>query len=151
MVEWKRFFPKATPAQVERFERNAELSLPARYKSYLLSSNGGQPTESVGFILLKNRERVMLGVLFGMSDEDNGLSLEAVYSDSKDDIPTGFVPIGEDPGGNKLLIATTGERKEGVFFWDHVGFLLERTGERLFHVAHNIDDFLESLRPSEDR
>src|SRR5436305_206880 len=80
MFEWKRFFPKATSAQLERFERASDLSLPERYKNYLLSSNGGQPSNEVYFALPENREEVMLGVLFGVSDEDdNALSLEVVY------------------------------------------------------------------------
>ena len=101
MFEWKRFFPKATLAQLERFERASGLSLPVLYKNYLLSSNGGQPGNEVCFAIPENGEEVMLGVLFGVSDEDDdALSLETAYSDSKADVPAGFVPIGEDPGGN---------------------------------------------------
>ena len=103
-------------------------------------------------MLPENGEQVMLGVLFGVSDEDdNALGLEAVYSDSKDDVPTDFVSIGEDPGGNKLLLATSLDNSEGIFFWDRVGFLAKRTGKRLFFVARNIDEFLNSLQPIEGR
>lgn len=152
MFEWKRFFSKATFAQIQRFERVSGFPLPDRYKNYLLSSNGGQPDNEVCFVLPENGEEVMLGVLFGMSDEDeNALSLEAVYSDSKTDIPTGFVPIGEDPGGNKLFLATSVDNSEGIYFWDCLGFLAKRAGKRLFFVARNIDEFLNSLQPIEDR
>jgi hypothetical protein len=152
MFEWKRFFPKATSSQLERFERASGLSLPARYKNYLLSANGGQPGNAVCFTIPENGEEVMLGVLFGVSDEDDdSLSLDAVYSDSKDDIPAGFLPIGEDPGGNKLLLATSGDSSEGVFFWDRVGFLAKRTGKRLFFVSPNIEELLNSLQPIKGR
>jgi hypothetical protein len=148
MLEWKRFFPPASPAQIERCERKTGISLPPCYRSFLLSANGGRPCKDTCFVIPGIAEEVMLGALFGISDErDNSLSLETVYGDAKDDIPGDFIPIGEDPGGNRLLLATAGAHKGGIFFWDRIGFLGKRAGKRLFQITANFDDFLESLRP----
>src|SRR5262245_50269890 len=121
MLEWKRFFPPASHAQIDKFERDTGLSLPPRYKSFLLLANGGQPCKDVVFVILEIGEEVMLGALYGISDEDNSLSVQTAYEDSKDNVPPSFIPIGEDPGGNLLLLETTGKDKEGIFFRDRVG------------------------------
>src|SRR5207248_5948569 len=112
MLEWTRFFPPASHAQIELFERDTGISLPPRYKSFLLSLNGGQPCKDMAFGISEISEKVILGALYGISDEeDNTLNVATVYVDFKDDIPTDFIPIGEDPGGNLLLLATTGKEK----------------------------------------
>jgi hypothetical protein len=148
MIEWKHIFPPASDSKIELFERDTGIRLPPRYKDYLHSINGGQPRKDTGFVIPEIHEKVMLGVLYGISDdESNCLSLGTVYADSKDDVPAGFIPIGEDPGGNQLLLATTGEHKGGVFFLDRIGFLGKWTGKGMFLVASNMDEFLESLEP----
>lgn len=127
------------------------MALPARYKAFLQSTNGGQPSMPLCFAIPEAGEEVMLGVLFGLADEtDSSLSLEENYADGKEEIPTGFVPIGEDPGGNRLLLGIGGDCDDGVFFWDRVGRIFERTGVRLFRIAANIDGFLTALRPVDD-
>jgi hypothetical protein len=147
MIQWERFFPPASELQIRTFENDTGIVLPVQYAQYLLSANGGQPRNEICFTIPENSEEVMLGALFGISDdEDDTLGLKAVYADAKDDIPRGFIPIGEDPGGNRLLLATIGSDAEAIVFWDRVGSLAKRTGKQMYRVAANIDDFVQSLR-----
>jgi hypothetical protein len=118
--------------------------------SYLFSANGGQPRISASFVLPEINEDIMLGCLFGLTDEEHSLSLRTVYDEAKEDIPAGFIPIGEDPGGNRLLLATSGNDTDAIYFWDRLGFLVKRTGKKMFFIANNIDDFLGSLQPIPD-
>ncbi len=61
----------------------------------------------------------------------------------------GFIPIGEDPGGNRLLLATIGKEAGKVFFWDRVGFWVREDGCNLFPVAESFTAFLVSLHESQ--
>jgi hypothetical protein len=150
--DWKRFFPPASPGLIERFEKGHGVVLPPRYRNYLSLTNGGQPHHTRGFLIPEINEKVMLGVLFGLSEEaGKSLSLETVIAESNDEFPHGYIPIGEDPGGNQLLLAASGEHQEEIFFRDRVGFLAKRTGKRMFRVAANIDEFLASLHVIQPR
>ena len=87
----------------------------------------------------------MLGCLYSLCNDDSGVDLDTVYEELKDDIAAGFLPIGEDPGGNLLLLSTQGDDSDAIHFWDKIGFLAKRFGKRLFRVSSNIDEFLASL------
>jgi hypothetical protein len=148
MISFKRFFPLPSEAQVELFEKNTGIKLPARYRDFLLSTNGGQPSSRVRFAIPILKEMVMLGALYGISSQkESSVDLEKVYLDLGHVFPSGFIPIGADPGGNSLLLRTTGNDKEGIFFWDWIGFFESRTGRRLFQVSENVDVFLDTLEP----
>jgi len=145
MLEWNRFFSPASEAQINQFQRATGIGLPASYRHFLLTDNGGQPREEACFDIPEHQEKVMLGAMYGISDDADGVNLYSAYEDQQEDVPPGFVPIGEDPGGNLLLLATTGDNVGAVYFWDRIGFLAERTGKRLFWISGNFDDFLRSL------
>ncbi|HET6880436.1 MAG TPA: SMI1/KNR4 family protein [Pirellulales bacterium] len=151
MLDWQCFFPPASDESIEAVEQSVAVHLPPRYRSFLITSNGGRPHESVYFTIPELRERAMLGALYGIAvKRGHGLDLETVYADWRDVLPAGLIPIGEDPGGNQLLLATVDDGSEGILFWDRVGFLTARTGRNQFHVASNIDQFLESLKVMAD-
>jgi hypothetical protein len=124
------------------------MSLPPLYRGYLLSANGGQPSKYLAFAIPEiagDRGKVMLGALYGIGADGSSLDLLTEYEEYKDVIPNGFIPIGEDPGGNQLLLATDGRDKEAIFFWDRAGFLAKHSGKNLFRIADGITLFLESL------
>lgn len=145
MLEWKRLLPPLSHAHIEEWERTHGISLPPRYRIFLLSTNGGQPSSDVGFDILDGKHKVMLGALYGISAQESSLSLQSAYEDLKDELPKGFLPIGEDPGGNQLLLATEGHEKDAIYFLDRVGILAKQEGNGLFRIADDISRFVESL------
>jgi hypothetical protein len=146
MSEWKQFFSPATDALIEQFELEHGVVLPPHYRAYLTSVNGGQPIRRMCFTIPGIAETVMLGGLFGLTAEaGNRMSIATVIAESNDDFPSGYIPIGTDPGGNLLLLATSEEQQDGIFFRDRVGFIVKRTGQRMFPLADNISVFLASL------
>lgn len=147
MNEWNRTLRLATKAQIQRFERRTGLSLPPLYKNYLLKVNGGEPAAYCGFLLPTIGEPVMLGALYGISDKRrDALTLSDALADYEDDLPSGFLPIGEDPGGNLLLVAIGEKEADEIYYWDRDGSYKSETDERVIYVAPDIDSFLSLLR-----
>jgi hypothetical protein len=60
---------------------------------------------------------------------------------------TGFLPIGEDEGGNRVCLKVAGEDYGAVWFWTHDAALDEDPFERL---SDSFSDFFEALRPIEE-
>jgi hypothetical protein len=151
MKQWKRLFPPASDAEIAQFEKAHGVALPPRYRSYLKSANGGQPDFPLGFVIPGIGDKVVLGVLYGISgDADNSSNLREALAESNDDFPNGYIPVGEDPGGNQLLLSTSGQHQDEIFFRDRVGFLAKRTGKAIFKISDSIDAFIESLQAIED-
>ena len=92
----------------------------------------------------------MLGAMYGIGEHGSGLDLETQYQELNDVVPKGHIPIGEDPGGNLLLVATHGPFKDQIIFWDRVGFLARALGRNSFPVSDDINLFLESLHTMRD-
>ena len=150
MTTWDRSFPPSSPTQVEKFEKCIGTSLPPAYGKYLLSQNGGFPSDYLMFRipgLADDKGGVMLGAMYGIGERGNGLDLETQYQELNDVIPHGHIPIGEDPGGNLLLVAIHEPFKDQIVFWDRIGLLARELGQNLFQVADDINQFLASLEP----
>jgi hypothetical protein len=145
MLEWKRFFPPPSEEEIKMFEKRIGGYLPPQYRNYLLSENGGQPCQDAGFEIMEGNHKVMLGALYSVSAGGSGLDVEAVYKNLREEMPRGFIPVGEDPGGNQLLLSTQGDDRDSIVFWDRVGLLSKQAGIRLFRVADNIYSFINSL------
>lgn len=120
--------------------------LPPRYRDFIMRSNGVKPSSSVAFQLTDECESVRLGFLYGISSEMPRIDLLARYELAKDDLPKEFLPIGEDPGGNLLLVRIKGKDRDTIYFLDCRGILVKRYGKNMFRVASSIDDFLASLK-----
>lgn len=153
MTQWNRPFPPLSIGQIEQFEESLGTPLPPAYRTYLLSQNGGFPTDYLTFhipAISDDRGSVMLGALFGIGRRGSGLDLETQVEELKDVVPQGYIPIGADPGGNLLLLTIGTPFQERIVFWDRVGFLARTTGWNLFPVAEDINQFLESLRHMRD-
>ena len=146
-MEWDSIFPPASEDQIAGFERATGIVLPPLYRDFLHSTNGGSPQSERRFVVDESDE-VMLGALYGIAEDGGALNLKSVYDDLREweDFPHEMLPIGEDPGGNRLLLATRGENKERIDFWDRVGFIAQRKGRRIFPVAANINALLAGLR-----
>jgi hypothetical protein len=146
MFRMEPILPPVSDSQIDRFENDHGISLPLAYRRFLRSTNGGQPHSYTSFVIPEVGEEVLLGVLYGICDGQYGVSLGAMLAEFKDSLPEEYIPIGEDPGGNQLLLTLSGDHKDGIFYWDRVGFLARRADHSIFRVAANIDEFLDSLQ-----
>lgn len=134
--------------QIEQFEADHDVILPEKYKRFLLQWNGGYPEPSV-FKISDEQGASVLHVLNGIGDMyDN---LEKVMGIYEDRFPAGFIPIGDDPGGNVICIGTKEPYYEKIYFWDHE----EESDEpddrtNMYVLADDIYEFLDQLYDDAD-
>lgn len=134
---------KLTLEQIEQFEIKSEIKLPEKYKAFLLQWNGGY-TEPSLFKISEEQGTSVVNVLNGIGDMyDN---LEKVIDLYEGRLPKGFIPIGDDPGGNVICLGTKEPYCEAIYFWDH-----EQECENpddmsnMYFLAKDICDFLGGL------
>lgn len=148
-VEWQRILPPASEERIERFEKRRGLTLPPLYRAFLQTTNGGHAKESVVFSVPEVGQRVMLGLMYGLADdEEDHRGIDFWISENEDDLPPELLPIGENPGGAFLLLTVAGPHMEEVRFWDSHGFFPTIEGRNVYPVAPDIDAFLASLAAS---
>jgi cell wall assembly regulator SMI1 len=129
----------ASESQINKIELRLQHTLPDDYRKFLESSNGGIPSRRRFRIPDCNAE-ALVDVLLGV---DGPNDLVAWIEELSDDLPTSFIPIGFDPGGNAILLdASTGE----VFYWDSARhFETSNDEQNTFAIARSFTEFLEKL------
>lgn len=62
-------------------------------------------------------------------------------------LPNGFIPIGDDPGGNLICLGTNETYYDKIYFWDHE----EEHGDisNMYLLANDIYEFLKKLYDDE--
>ena len=149
MAHWSVSLPIVCAADLDRFEADCGLSLPPDYRSFLLDYNGC-PDPNV-FHVPDLGEDVLVGVLYRIRSSRSGCDLLAEYREEIDRLPPGFLIIGHDPGGNRLLLGTLGEDRGRVYYWDSCYFFPQSNDEdgNTFLVAESFQEFLDGLAPLE--
>lgn len=132
--------------EIARFEQSMGFVLPPDYRSFLVRFGGGVPNNTK-FGLTGNAQELLVNRFFSFSDRRNGVvSCTQAF---RDEMPDGFVVIGEEQGGALLLLGC-GESNHGVFLWDHTRSLECSTeSENTFEVASSFDSFCRGLRAAE--
>lgn len=127
---------------INKLESKNNINLPNKFKDFLLKWNGGTPEPS----------------LFKISDEEGSSVMNYFYSigDTYYDIedyldiydlrlPNGFIAIGDDPGGNAILVGTKEPYYDQIYFWDHEEEQDEPNMSNMYFLANDIWEFLDSL------
>lgn len=120
-----------TETELARFEAKLGRRLPADYRAFLLEHNGGKP--SAVFLTVPGFEDTMVHVFCGIGTR---VDLEKRMRDLEDDLPSGWIPIGFDPGGNVYLANPSG----AVFYFD------DHNSKKSFRIAGSFSAFLSVLR-----
>jgi hypothetical protein len=153
VVTLTRSFEPASAKQIASFEKALSVKLPADYKKFLRSTNGGIPAPDC--LNVPDRGDALCAILYGISDkrEPADLEWEQEQASQWDPLPAGFVAIGHDPGGSTLLLATAGKQAGKIFFWDRNGLWVREDGHNTFPVANSFAAFLAGLHemPEEPR
>jgi cell wall assembly regulator SMI1 len=137
-----------TNRELDDLETTLKVKLPADYRVFLLSFNGGLPEPNL--IPLMNDPadtHAMLECLFCIAEGDN-LDITERNSWMEGRMPAGFIAIGEDPGGNQICLDLTPENYGKVYFWDHEEEVEE--GEipdfrNVYFVANSFQEMMDNL------
>ena len=145
-------FGIATEEDVAEFEKQLKTSLPADYRQFLLTHNGGMPEASVFRINYELGEGIV-NDFFGLHDGPNYASLRWHQEISRGRMPDILLPIGGDPGGNLICISLGTEDKGAIYFWEHE-FEGDEGEEPIFdnvyRIADSFSQFLNELTPEPD-
>lgn len=136
-------YEKLSVEQIKQFESDHDVILPEKYKHFLLQWNGGYSEPSV-FKISDEQGASVLNVLNGIGDMyDN---LEKVLDIYEGRLPAGFIPIGDDPGGNVICVGTKEPYYEKIYFWDHEQESDEPDSmSNMYLLAGDIYEFLDQL------
>ena len=141
--------PPASAEAIEHVERRLDVVLPEDYKRFLRRQNGGylEPNahEQGGGVSV----RYLYGA--GPTGDEHLDDLESVarlYSpegEADDELAPGFLPIGEDDGGNLICLKVAGEDYGAVYFWEHE---VLPEGDAYARIADSFEAFFDGLRPA---
>lgn len=145
---------RLTKDSLKRFEKMLGKSLPSDYKNFMMKNNGGTPEEDLSFSFIdvatnstNNSDIRELFVFYDDEHNDNFDDIVRIYNSMVNEnlIPSFFLPIGDDSGGNPICMNLSENEYGSIWFCDHE---LENkdTGFLVFSkIADSFTEFLSAL------
>jgi hypothetical protein len=145
MPKFSDSFGAVSAPKISALEKRLGVKLPADYKAFLRNTNGGCPEPNC--FTVPDRGDALVGILYGIRRKRDSCDLEYEQEQATlwDPLPTGYIAIGDDPGGCLLLLSTLGKNAGQVLFWDRKGFWVRKDGHNTFPIADSFAGFLDSL------
>jgi len=143
-LHFSKNWPLVTSAQIDAFERDYSLELPYEYKIFLMTVNDGQSSSDLCFQVPSLQQKIMLGGLNGISNSAPP-SVQIPLLMEEFEYPNRWVPLGDDPGGNPILLSTTQTDFGRIYYWDKIGLLSKHTPADIHLISEDFSSFLESL------
>ena len=133
---------RATPATIKRAEDALSCEFPEDYRQFLANSDGGKPERAA----FEVRGIWTALTMLHSAEEGDAYSLASVAEMvSMWPIPEVCRVIGEDPGGNMLLLVVDGLDKGAVGFLAACGWPVGEEPEPI-PLAPSFDAFMQSCR-----
>jgi hypothetical protein len=134
--------PLAPEGATQRLEQALSIALPDDYRNFLAKCNGGLFTHCVFSIARYGKSSVVfLGLETGKPHND----LEHYWQQYRARIPSSAIPIGFDPGGNLVLMVTSGDLSGSIWFWDHEFESRTLDSEHCVFLASTFGAFFDNL------
>lgn len=120
----------------EKIEDDLKVKFPIEYKEIVLSSNGASPEPNI-FDTEKMNGRVAEYLLsFDLKEKMNIIE---TYEILKDRLPSGIIPIINDPFGNYICLQILKEKQTScIVFWEHETNNIE-------YISESFQSFLNML------
>lgn len=140
-------FGKLQIKTLEDFEELNEIKLPNDYREFLIKFNGGGPYPN-GVALQYGDTDVQY--IFGMHDGPFYSNFFAYLDAYVDRVPTGYIPIANDSGGNLFIMSLRPENFGEISFWRHEFELKEGDTADYFDntevLTNSFGSFLKMLK-----
>lgn len=139
--------PPTTERNVFDFETRTGLRLPASYRKFLLTNNGGRPVPDTFKVLNWDASRTAnVQTFYALGDRRSSAGdLLELYERFKHRIPVDLVPIGNTDSDDIICISCLRLTPGAVYLWDHVGEHHPPTYENIYKVADSFEEFLDGL------
>ncbi|SFF35996.1 SMI1 / KNR4 family (SUKH-1) [Paenibacillus algorifonticola] len=131
-----------TVEKIELFELEHGIKFTELYKKFIQDFNGGYPVPNM-FKVSDEQGEGVLNLFYGIGDMYS--NLEDYLDIYEDRLPNGFIPIGNDPGGNVICLGINKEFYETIYFWDHEEEYDEPDMSNMYFLANSIYEFLDQL------
>jgi len=135
---------------LERFEADRGVGLPADYRSFLLAGDGAVFCDHNRFAETKVSG---IDILFAVKDEAIGsFSLAEINDVLAGRVPADFLTIGRDWVGNMICLGVHGDHTGQVWWWDHERESDEDeppTTDNLTMLAESFAHFIAGLHQTE--
>lgn len=148
-----------TRTDIDQFSKNHNIELPQTYIAFLLEHNGGKVYPD-GFLYDREDTEGSGSAInrFLAIDDDYCDSINHYLEIYDGRIPTSFLPIANDVGGNVICLKLLGTDVGSIYFWEHEGEIEldgEEEPDNLYFIAESIQAFLDKLQylpdlPEED-
>lgn len=145
ILEMEKSHKKVSVEQINECQIRLKAQFSNAYIDFLLSQNGGMPVNCL-FKYDKHKESCVC-YFYGIDLDAKDMDLENNIDAYRGRIPEGFLPIGEDPGGNIICIG--GDNGETVYFWFHEAETEPPTMDNMYLIADTFQAFIDSLEPDE--
>jgi len=106
--------PLITDQDIKSFEKTIGGRLPASYRRFLLTHNGGRPEPHFS-------KETPLAAFYGIKAQEKYNDLLANYRRMHKWLPKEVIPIGGDVFGDKVCLAIKGKNRGKIYGWDHEG------------------------------
>ncbi len=140
-VEYDERYSAAPPEKVAELEARVGGPLPASYREYLAQQDGGT---------LSSYNNEGVETIFGIGDVPEWASLWKELDAWGDVLPSGFLPVAGDAGGNLFCLSLRDDDAGSVWFWNHELEVAEDGSAVSIEVTRSADTwstFLDSLKP----
>ena len=131
---------------IRRMERKIGLTFPAQYRFFLVRHNGGRPVEK--YFKFTKGEALHVGKvldLFGIDDPVESCNIEWNYEVYRDRMPSGFLPIGCEDGGNIICMKCVQPELGAIYYWDHDDESAVVSFKNMYKISESLDEFLSNL------
>lgn len=136
----KEMYPKISDP-IKIFEDFLGKELPRDYRLFLEQTNGGIPFRKYFLFKDSDNDGTIVNILFGITDNDYN-SLIKHYNEYKNIVPSCMIPIGNDQGGNMILLSIGGNSYGSIYFLDHE--------KAAFLIADSFEEFINNLKNEDE-
>lgn len=130
-------FPKVGREQIVKVQKEIDVEFPKEYFDFLVDQNGGYPVKCE-FELPDKTDKSIVNMFYPIGEMKTNLKRRNRLRLHPD-----FIAIGNDSGGNQILLGVSGDEIGRVYFWEHD---VDPEEENPMHfLANSFNDFLKML------
>jgi hypothetical protein len=130
--------------ELRELEERLMMKLPNSYIEFLLTNNGGLPTECTFDISDYNQSSI---VFYGVNTGDEHSDLLVNYEAYEKRLPEKILPIGFDPGSNLICLSISDGK---ILFWDHEKENFPPELTKMDVINKSFEVFIETLEYEEN-
>jgi hypothetical protein len=137
-------FEQGSEKNIQKIECIFNIKLPKDYKDFLIKNNGVN-IEDGYFYVNDLKQKIMMGVLYGVDLTKYSVDIIRVNKEFEDDLLKTSLLIGGDVGGGWILLVLDGV-SNGIWYYDH-SYFFEQSSDELntYFICDSFSDFLKLL------